>query len=121
MKIDKKKLEKELGVITDTMLGIEDHGLFTFSIGFDFGTSSQGFGNVSLDTYDKNSDKRVGTAEGCEAIMRLLEAVGVRKWEDLVAKEMWVYREHLRGQIIGIESPAYRKAGRPLFLRDLYR
>ena len=58
--------------VKSTFLGIEDHGIFTFSIMLDFGSSVQGFGGPTL------------TASwGGEYLAEVLEAVGVRSWERL--------------------------------------
>ena len=43
-------------------------------------------GGVVLDTYDKKKDERVGTTYGMNVIMRVMEVVGVRRWEDLEGK-----------------------------------
>ena len=48
-------------------LGFEDHGIFTFSIGFQGYGYHIGFGNCTLDTYD--GKKRIGTQVGCQMIM----------------------------------------------------
>ena len=114
--------KRELGKITETHLGREDHGIMTFYVYFDFGGTSQGFGGYVLDTYNKKTEKREGTAFGCEVINRILEAVGVRRWEDLVGNEMWVIRnrEGFDSKIIGIEAPKYRKnAGRPFVIDEV--
>ena len=73
--------------IISTMLGVEDHGIFSFWLILNYGTfSGQGFGGYCLDNYDKEKKIRVGTAFGCQVIMRILKVVGVEKWEDLVNK-----------------------------------
>ena len=72
--------------ISSTMLGWEDHGIFTFSIGMDYGGSGQGFGQFTLDEPIKKNGEfmgRVGTAAGMDAIMKVLKVVGVEKWEAL--------------------------------------
>jgi len=109
-------MDKELGRIKSTMLGFEDHGIFSFMIYFDFGGSGQGFGGYCLDKpkFKDGEEKgflgRFGTAGGCDLIMKILRAVGVEKWEDLVGKECWVFKGKggFFGKIIGIEAPAYR-------------
>lgn len=59
--------------IGDTMLGIEDHGIFTCVLFLDYGDSStQGFG-----TYDLRG------AWGTEFLQKMLEAIGVNEWEKL--------------------------------------
>ena len=110
-------MEKELGIIESTQLGFGDHGIFTFCINFDFGSSGQGFGGIGLNDYDKEKKKRIGSVFGGTVIMRILEAVGVEWWDDLIGKEMWVYRDRMK--IHGIEAPKYRKGGGKFMIQDL--
>ena len=81
--------------IEDTMLGIEDHGIFTSMIQLDYGDSShQGFGGYVL-----------GGSFGVDYIKGLLNVVGVEKWEDLVGKYIRVKIDNTdgwNGKIIGI-------------------
>ena len=78
--------------ITDTFLGIEDHGIFTFSIMLDYGSSGQGFGHYSLDGYNKELKKREGWANGIMVLRGILEAVGVDSWEKLKGRYVRVKR-----------------------------
>jgi hypothetical protein len=65
--------------ISNTMLGIEDHGILTFSLSLTWGAAGQGFGGYALDqgAGQKSSGKCM------LSIRKLLETVGVNKWEDL--------------------------------------
>lgn len=72
--------------ITGTMLGREDHGIFTFMIDIRFGGSSCGIGGYALDEFDASQCCRVFRAESMEAISRILDTVGVDSWEDLKGK-----------------------------------
>lgn len=72
--------------ITSTMLGREDHGIMTFMIFVDAGAYHCGIGGYAIDGYDKETKTRVFTAKGMEAISKILEVVGVDKWEDLPRK-----------------------------------
>lgn len=45
-----------------------------------------GIGGYSLDGYDKESKLRVFSVKSFEAISKILETVGVDKWEDLPGK-----------------------------------
>lgn len=79
--------------IRKTFLGIEDHGLLTFTLDLDYGGSGQGFGQYVL-----------GGEFGCKAIRAVLETVGVDRWEDLPGKHVrtdaeWT-RIHRLGHII---------------------
>lgn len=72
--------------ISSTMLGREDHGIMTFMIyiiadGFDCG-----IGGYWLDEFNSATQTRVFRAESMEAISKVLEVVGVDKWEDLPGK-----------------------------------
>lgn len=67
---------EEIGRVKSVFLGIEDHGILTFMVMLDFGGSGQGFGTYTLDTYDHVKKRRVGTAFGCEALLRLIEFFG---------------------------------------------
>lgn len=69
--------------ITSTKLGREDHGIMTFMIFIEFCGSCCGVGGYALDMWDRQSDKRVFTANGLEAISEILNVVGVDNWEDL--------------------------------------
>ena len=72
--------------IRSTMLGVEDHGIFTFVLNLDYGGSGQGFGTFCLDEPLKKDGKflgRVGTAVGMDAIMKVLDVIGVGSWEKL--------------------------------------
>ena len=73
--------------ITSTMLGREDHGIFTFMIHVKFDSCvSCGIGGYALDCYDRESDKRVYSAKSLEAVSKILDVVGVDRWEDLNGK-----------------------------------
>lgn len=84
--------------ITSTFLGIEDHGIMTFSLGLHFDTYYQGYGGYALDREQINGT-RIGMARGVIAIREVLNAVGVYKWEDLKDK-------YVRVKILGNEIQA---------------
>ena len=70
--------------ITETKLGREDHGIFTFMVFIEFYGSGCGVGGYALDYYNRETEKRVFSAKGLEAISKILEVVGVDNWEDLI-------------------------------------
>ena len=72
--------------ITGTMLGREDHGIFTFMIFVKFEGCSCGIGGYALDHYDKELGKRVYSAKSLEAVSKILDVVGVDRWENLNGK-----------------------------------
>lgn len=84
--------------ITGTMLGREDHGIMTFMIHIDISESgSCGVGGFALDGYDRETKSRVFSAKSMEAISKILEVVGVERWE------------HLRGQYIRVKDNGWGK------------
>lgn len=89
--------------INATMLGIEDHGIFTAYLTLDYGGSGQSFGGWSLCTPQPNSKpvKRIGTAFGADFIMEVLRVVGVNSWEDLIGSYVRVKAEHTKVHSIG--------------------
>jgi hypothetical protein len=65
-------METKNGKIESTMLGFEDHGIFTYMIHIDFSGSGQGFGGYSLG--GEYTDK---------VIQALLKTLEVDTWEKL--------------------------------------
>lgn len=72
--------------IYSAMLGREDHGIMTFMIYISAEGITCGIGGYCLDEFDPARQTRVFRAESIEAISKVLEVVGVDKWEDLPGK-----------------------------------
>lgn len=86
--------------ITDTMLGREDHGIFTFVIYIEIaGGACCGVGSYGLDYYDREKECRVFNEKGVEVISNILDVVGVDTWEQLHGKFIRV-KDEGRGSII---------------------
>lgn len=96
--------------ITGTSLGVEDHGILSSWLNLDFDGSGQGFGGYCFDepvwgpggraAHDFKG--RRGCAFGMEYIRRLMEVVGVEKWEDLKGKYVRVRKADRWGAIEAI-------------------
>lgn len=104
-------MHKELAKITSTMLGIEDHGIFTAMLYVEYEAGSgQGIGGYTLDQPHRDAnDKfvgRVGTAYGMQFIMGMLKAVGVDAWEKLTGQMIYVLRESdsCGARVLGIQG-----------------
>lgn len=69
--------------ISGTMIGEEDHGIFTCYVFLDGSGFGGGFGGYALDEYVKEKKKRFGTAYGLQFIIRILKTLGVTEWEKL--------------------------------------
>jgi hypothetical protein len=98
--------EIELGKITKVSLEIEDHGILTFWLHFDFGGSGQGFGGYAIEN-----------ELGAKALRKIMEAVDVDAWEKIPGHEMYVHREN--GIIRAIEAPKYN-GGRYFNIKTFY-
>lgn len=94
-------IETKNALITSATLGIEDHGLLTVSLCFEYECGCQCFGGHVLDQYDKGKERRVGTAYGCEYIQRVMAAVGVSEWSQLKGKHVRVRAEISKVHAIG--------------------
>lgn len=74
--------------IESTMLGREEHGIFTFflyvNLGKDIGHC--GIGGYALDRYDSKEKRRKIQSKSIEFISKILDVVGVETWEDLPGK-----------------------------------
>jgi hypothetical protein len=80
------KYTGHIATIKSTRLGYEDHGILTTSLDLSWEGAGVGFGGYCLDERRdrKSSDyTRVGTAYGLDHIIRVMETVGVDRWEKL--------------------------------------
>jgi hypothetical protein len=77
--------------IASTHLGPEDHGIWTFFLHVEWPGAGVGIGGFGLDTYD--GERRIGTAYGMDMLMRVLETVGVARWEDIPGRNVIVLFE----------------------------
>ena len=100
------KREIKNAVIDNIMLGVEDHGILTFYLSLDYGSGNQDFGGYELDTYNKIKKKRVGHRACSDFILKILEVVGVKKWEEL------------RGQYIRVDAEYNKIHGIGNILKD---
>lgn len=68
--------------VTDTFLGFDSHGIFTFYLTFDIADGSHcSFGGIRI------------TRSTIGIIGKILNTVGVAKWEDLKGKFLRVYMD----------------------------
>ncbi len=87
--------------IKSTMLGIEDHGIMTCYLNLEQNGKGQGFGGYGLDgPYNDTTRQREPNKLCGFWIKRIMETVGVYKWEDLVGKYVRVVGTS--GEIYGI-------------------
>jgi hypothetical protein len=111
----------EEGVIDDTFLGHDDHGLFSFTLYFTFPGTGQGFGQVALDAYNKDLKERIGTGWGLQAVSDIIRTVtgDYGSWEKLKGQRAYALRTEPWGFINGIASLAGDRVWIPeVSLRD---
>jgi len=88
--IDGKSYFAELGHIENTMLGREDHGIFTYVFSMNFDGSGQGAGSYCL-----NDPETFG-----KHVQAVIDFFG-GTWESIKGREVYVLRETQYGPILG--------------------
>lgn len=93
--INEKEYQLELSTIESTMLGVEDHGIFTFMLHLNyFSGGIQGGGGYSLDGYNKETKKRDGTMPKATLLLRdIITICGVSSWEKLKGAKVYAIKE----------------------------
>lgn len=77
--------------ITDVSLGIDDHCCLTFSIALKGSGRGASFGGYNLAFFNGTTFK--GSEKGLEALARIMDVVGVSKWEDIKGHYVRVKQE----------------------------
>lgn len=79
-----KDYSGQIGTIKQAFLGVEDHGIFSASLGFSWPGGGVSAGNYGLDQWSEKDQRRVGTAYGLDHIKAILDTIGVTDWSNLV-------------------------------------
>lgn len=88
---DGKTYAGQIATIDSTTLGWEDHGILTANLNCSWKGGGISVGGFCLDQSTGTPDyTRRGTAYGLDHVMRLMEAVGVNRWEKLPGKQVIV-------------------------------
>jgi len=118
-------MSKQLAKISKASLEIKERGILNFWIHVDYEEGmSQGIGGIALDTYDKTSKSRVGTAYGCEVIRQLLLALNVNDFSEMKGKMIWVVGqdEGLAFSPTGIQALSVDNSAQPtVIFKDIAR
>lgn len=107
IRINDVEYAAEIAMVTDTMLGIEDHGILTAFIYLEYmGGGIQGAGGYMLDVSNPSKKKsRKGTSGTAIFIRRCLEVIGSDTWEKLKGNYVIALREpSFQGYIKGLMS-----------------
>ena len=88
--------------ISGTMLGIEDHGIFTCYVYVEGHAWGCGFGGYAMDQWNAKKKNREGTGYGMEFLKRILNCLEVSEWEKLKGTPVRVETEGVGGRITRI-------------------
>ena len=72
--------------IEHVSITMADHGCLTFYIALQGGGWGCVLGGYCIGSGYLGADKFTGSAKGLECIMRIMDAVGVERWEDMKGK-----------------------------------
>ncbi len=98
---------KELGKVTRVFFGIEDHGILSFSIGFDFGDSHQGTGHYPCSWTPQGQTRPRGMLHGADLVCAMLDFFKVNTLDKIEDQVVYALRENPRGSIKGMERTAF--------------
>lgn len=100
-----------IGKVESTFLGIEDHGILTATVYFNFGGTAQGIEAIVLHVPGKPVD------HAGSFIVGLLQAFGVNNWNEVKGRTVWVQKEDEWGFITGIR-PLEPEPGTPFVIKE---
>lgn len=101
-------IEREIAKIEKTFLGYEAHGILTAYLHVNYGGALQGVGGYDL---------RPDSAVSCPGwIDRTLRACGVRSWEELKGRTIFVLTSER--QVVGI-MPLPTEPGEPFMFHEV--
>lgn len=116
---------EQIAKIERTMLGYEDHGIFTVTLTLNYGEGgAQGAGMAALDEPTHDDDGRfagrVGTKMGHDYIIGIIRACGVDSWEQIKGRTIIALREDgYHGAVIGIK-PLPTEPGTPFIFASVF-
>lgn len=77
---------EENALIRYVSISMADHGVLTFNLGLDLGAGFCCFGGYVIGHGYLNTKEFDATDKGLTAMMKIMDVVGVEKWEDLEGK-----------------------------------
>jgi len=100
-------MNEQLARIDEVFFGYEDHGILTMMIGLDYdGSTHQGFGGYCLDSFDKEEDRRIGTAAGMDYVIQVMKCVGANNIGEIKGKMVYAIKDTpgFFGKVIGLKQ-----------------
>lgn len=97
------------GSVGKPQIMVEDHGILTLSLPFDFGGIHQALGGYALDEPFKKDGKfirRRGGAAGMDMILGIMNALSVGRWQDLDGMKAYALyeRDGIGEMIMGVRG-----------------
>ena len=90
----------ENALIESVSLSMAEHGVLTYYIGFSLANGGYaGIGGYCIGHGYLGADEFSGYEKGIEALMRIMDVVGVERWEDIIGKHISVVTEGWGSQI----------------------
>ena len=100
-------MHEKIAKIESTFLGIEDHGILTAWLTFDYGNSSvQSAGMYAYDQHIEGKKRRQGHPSLAVFVRGVLEICGVDQWEKLKGRTIFALfeKDEWNSKVIGIKS-----------------
>ena len=85
--------------ITNVSLTMENHGVLVFYLMLEGGGWGVSFGGYVIGKGYLGAEKFEGCAKGIEAIMRIMNVIGVDRWEDLEGKYCRIKEDGIRENV----------------------
>lgn len=106
-------------IITNVSLTMADRGTLTFYITFKECNSSVNrcLGGYAIGKGYLGADNFEGSAIGLEAMMRIMDTVGVAAWEDLVGKKVLIGFHEPYG---GVEEITNIETEKSFYIKDFF-
>ena len=112
--------EKELGQVKSVRLTMDRGSFIGLWINFKFKGSEQSMGGIVLCEYNKEKNRRVGTAAGLDYIIQVMSVFDVEDSQKIIGKFAWVFRNN--GIIEGFEVvDNYKDEENKTFMIDKWR
>ena len=115
----------KLAKVESASLEIKERGILNFwvHVAYEDGFN-QGVGGLALDTWNKDLERRVGTAYGCEMIRQLLLFFGVNNLTEAKGQVVYVVGEGegLSFRPTGLKHLSVMKGDRPEYIcfKEIY-
>ena len=90
-------IETRNAKITDVTLSMADHGCLTYGLTLEMCGCGCTYGGICIGTGYLGAKDFEGSAKGIEALMRIMDVVGVERWEDLKGKYVRIVDPGLGG------------------------